>query len=335
MDRFFSLASIQPPMALLPCRSNGCDHKSPTGNGLARHHKKCKHHKMHQAAAQAQRQLIQENNLILFQSRQSTLVSPICRCHMHLFLKAAQRRMDCDKSDAASQAPMPAVTMPPSPPPSPPLAIPEGRPRREHRLPPRYVQDMTPEPPAPIPPAAIGVARRVILHVRDTIRTGANKFGLWREYPHRPSLDPDQFVPATDLRPAQAQTSAAASEPRTWYWPFANMSIYLLMDWMHTGSSMKSVGEVDKLSKEVLSHPEFKLEDISGFSARTQNNVFDASNKPDGEISGDQDPHDAMPGDGWIESTVDIMIPLGEKHHSEKERLEKERCLTVHGLHHR
>ncbi|KZP28578.1 hypothetical protein FIBSPDRAFT_728633 [Athelia psychrophila] len=225
--------------------------------------------------------------------------------------------------------------MPSSPAPPPPLTNPEGRPKRKHRLPPRYVQDLTPEPPAPIPPPAIGVTRRVILIVRDTITTGANKFGLWREYPHRPSLDPDQFVPATDLRPGQTSTSTAVSKPRARYWPFRNMSIYLLMDWMHSGSSMKSVGEVDKLSNEVLSHPDFKLEDIAGFSARTQNKVFDASDKPDAESSGDQDPHDAMPGDGWIESTVDIMIPLGEKHHSEKERCEKERRLTVHGLHHR
>ncbi|KZP14213.1 hypothetical protein FIBSPDRAFT_959803 [Athelia psychrophila] len=292
-------------MALLPCRSRGCDYKTTTGNGLSRHRKQCNHYKLELAAGHAQKALIQQNTLLrILRARESALT-----------------RMDCDEPDAIPQVPLAAVAPPSSPAPPLPLANPEGRPKRKRRLPPRYVQDMTPEAPAPIPPVEISVTRRVILIVRDTIRTGANKFGLWREYPHRPSVDPDQFVPATNLRSAETQTptSTAASEPRARYWPFANMSIYLMMDWMHTGSSMKSVGEVDKLSQSVLSHPEFKLEDISGFSARTQNKIYDASDKPDAEKSGDQDRPDAMLGDGWIESTVDITIPLGLKHHSETE----------------
>ncbi|KZP26571.1 hypothetical protein FIBSPDRAFT_781724, partial [Athelia psychrophila] len=103
------------------------------------------------------------------------------------------------------------------------------------------------------------------------------------------------------------------------------MSVYLLMDWMHSGSSRKSVGEVDRLAK-VLSHPEFTLEDISGFSARKQNNHFDAFDDQGAENSEDQ----SRPGDGWKHSTVEISIPTGEKDPSGNGH-----SFTVHGLHHR
>lgn len=232
--------------------------------------------------------------------------------------------MDCDKPAAAIAIPSSPA---PAPLPLPPLANPGGRPKRIHRLPPRFVQDMTPEPPAPIA-AEPGVIRRVILHVRDTIWTGANKFGLVREYPHRPSVDPDHFVPPADLLQAPTQPSTPASEleaSRPRFWPFKSMAVYLLMDWMHTGSSRKSVGEVDRLAK-VLTHPEFTTEDMSGFSARKQNALFDASDTKDPESSEDQ----SVPGDGWRQSTVEISIPTGEK-----DPTGNGLPFTVHGLHHR
>lgn len=79
-----------------------------------------------------------------------------------------------------------------------------GRPKRSHRIPARY-QDIQPEGPTPasrslpmVPPGSYALPH-VTLHVRDIMRTVPNRFGLFREYPHRPSYDPDSEVSIDDL----------------------------------------------------------------------------------------------------------------------------------------
>src|SRR5207245_3932809 len=70
---------------------------------------------------------------------------------------------------------------------------------RTRRLPARY-RDHLPEPPLPVDPApASTFLPQVILHVFDSIRTSFNKFGIAREYRHRPSYDPEGGVPAQEL----------------------------------------------------------------------------------------------------------------------------------------
>jgi hypothetical protein len=83
------------------------------------------------------------------------------------------------------------------------------------------------------------------------------------------------------------------------------MSIYLLMEWMVTGGNQKSIGEVDRLAKDVLNSKDFRLKDIADFSARTENKRLDSAEQ-----------HDAgnpFSGDGWIERDVSIMVPTGRK----------------------
>ncbi|KAF8426518.1 hypothetical protein L210DRAFT_3306924, partial [Boletus edulis BED1] len=146
--------------------------------------------------------------------------------------------------------------------------------------------------------------RRVILHVRDTIRTALNIFGVLREYPHRPSYDPDAYVepdaltykgrqvPAEPMFPAPVETP-----PLPPPWPFQNMSIYHLMKWRYTGSIMKSQHEVNRLVQEVLLADDFRAEDLSGFSMQTQNSILDAKSTG------------SSPSDGWREVDVNIKIP--------------------------
>lgn len=113
---------------------------------------------------------------------------------------------------------------------------------------------------------------RVILHVSDPLCTGYNRFGLFREYKYRPSYDPDSAVDEDDLAGRQAPQPPLVNEvAKPPAWPFANMSTYLLMDWMFTGSNCKSIGEIDRLAKDVLSSKDFHPEDLSGFSARREN----------------------------------------------------------------
>jgi Plavaka transposase len=200
--------------------------------------------------------------------------------------------------------------------PSPPGLTPSGRPQRQHRLPSRF-RDLIPEGPVPVetlppPPPLI---QRVILHVKDTIRTSVNAFGLFREYPHRPSYDPDSHVLLDDLsdipRPPEADlvfrdknSSTTVTSPP---WPFANMTIYRLMQWMNTGSQMKSAREVNQLSNNVLRHPDFCAGDLKDFDAQRENERFDrletASN-------------DTYQKDGWRKAEIDIAIPSGVKNSS-------------------
>ncbi len=113
--------------------------------------------------------------------------------------------------------PAPMDMDPPSPVSSAPCQIPSpdtspqttstGRPHRKRMAPQRF-RDIRPEPATPIPPIrprAVPendpptIPQRVRLIVRDTVRTAANAFGLWREYPHRPSHEPDAFLQPEDL----------------------------------------------------------------------------------------------------------------------------------------
>jgi hypothetical protein len=215
----------------------------------------------------------------------------------------------------------------PSRSPTPPLTN-AGRPGRHYRLPKRY-EDLPPEPPAPLPPPPPAPAlRRVILHVRDTVRTALNRFGLLREYPRRPSYDPDASLGSEDLAnwdaPPHCEPAIPNSEGLSFLppWPFKTMSIYLFMEWLNSGSNLKSVGEADRLVNGVLRHQEFKASDFDGFSARRENRRFD---QVEADTAGAP-----FGGDGWTTSTVHISVPTGQKDPTGTD------CrFAIPGLHHR
>lgn len=207
---------------------------------------------------------------------------------------------------------------PHSPSPKPPLLTSTGRLLRNYRLPGRYIDHPadSPEGPITLPPVAPGstVLPRVILHVRDSMYTVRNRFGIRRDYLHRPSYDPNSAVSDAHLSTYYAKyqpehnqlpskTSDTTHPPP---WPFQNMSTYLLMEWMNTGSLQKSVGEVDRLATSVLAHPQFTIKDLTEFSARKEAARLDQS---------DENGAAAPPflSDGWQESSVEIEVPLGSK----------------------
>ena len=185
-----------------------------------------------------------------------------------------------------------------------------GRPRRRHQLPARY-RDNLPEP-APIrvtmpteeQSTPLAPLHRIQLIVRDTIRTVANTFGLWREYPHRPSFDPDSFVPSYDLATVgEAQTDIeetsgpGCSVPSTSKNPTAD----LLLDWQNTGSELKSNGEINRLVQDVLRHPDFSVKDLDGFDAACENQRWNERDEKSPEQKGFQ------------ETTVKIDVPSGDR----------------------
>lgn len=220
----------------------------------------------------------------------------------------------------------------PSPPPIPNLTQ-AGRPKRSYRIPARY-QDVQPEGPAPVPrslplvPPGSYALPHITLHIRNIMRTAPNRFGLFREYPHRPSYDPDSAVSIDDLSnypPPPVPSTPPMSNPYLAPpppFPFQNMSTYLLMEWMITGNNQKSGGEVDRLVNDVLLADEFRAEELVGFNARHANKELD-----DSEKIGAGKPYT---GDGWHEVDVDIVIPLGAK-----STMGLGQSFSVPGLHYR
>jgi len=327
------------------CRSQHCGQGFSSECGLSTHRLTCVHYQRHEAAAlerrkelsqaiRAKRQVALERaRNVLKQMQQHPAVSylwPYVITMLTIWpLKAVKRPQDAsviaedvqtnmsEDVQGPSQAlePIePDVAMHPPPPPTVPALTHTGRPQRAYRLPARY-EDIHPEGPAPLPsaasfpPMAPGslALPRVILHVRDFMKTGYNRFGLMREYPHRPSYDPDTFIRHADLtnypqsHPIHLDLPTSHEPP----WPFRNMSIYRLMEWMITGSNQKSVREMDRLAKDVLGAEDFKLKDLAGFSARQENIQLD-----DSERDGIDTPYSC---DGWVESAIEISVPCGLK----------------------
>ena len=173
--------------------------------------------------------------------------------------------------------PLPRLSPSESPPPQ---ITQVGRPKRNYRLPARY-EDVNPEPLPPLneeeeQPTAIIPRLRLI--VRNRLRTATNLFGLLREYLYRPSFDPDSFVPDKDLHEVGGADPVPMPPPS----PapvHRNESVEMIMNWKDSGAPTKSDAEVNRLVKDVLLDPEFKLEDLRGFSVARENQQSDAAEK--------------------------------------------------------
>jgi len=188
-----------------------------------------------------------------------------------------------------------------------------GRPKRNRRLPARYRDEVpysappvivSPPDPEPDPePEPAPRLPRVLLIVRDGLKTVLGSFGLWRNYAHRPSYDPDSVVPDDDLaKPAPDHTldRARPAHPGP-PWPYQNMSVYRFMTWLNTGSKLKSEGEMQRLVDEVLQAEDFNPLDLRGLNVRHENRVLDLSEKTLPLI------------DDFKKASVSIEVPSGDK----------------------
>ena len=210
----------------------------------------------------------------------------------------------------------------PSPPPIAPQLTQSGRPQRQYRLPKRF-RDNLPRPEAPLPaavetePANSGTVtrtgiRRVILIVRDHLVTALNSFGLWRDYPERPTFDPDSSLTLEDLAAPHQKPHLSippltndpfndcATGVRDSYWPFPNPTIHGVMKWLNNGKTVKSEGEVTQFVHDVILSPEFETADLIDFDAHWENKRLDMALSQDtfrGQFN---------------ESTVEILVPSGD-----------------------
>ncbi|KAF5316669.1 hypothetical protein D9619_006659 [Psilocybe cf. subviscida] len=168
--------------------------------------------------------------------------------------------------------PQPISTPPrPSPPSPPPQLTQAGRPKRKERRPARYL-DVNPEPLAPVeedeqPSALLPRLRLIDLH-RSGETNGAS--------------------------PPSMQVPPPAPVHR-------NESVEMLMNWKDTGAITKSDAEVNRLVKDVLLDPSFKLEDLHGFNVARENRESDAADNQSPFL------------DSFQTANIDIEIPSGTK----------------------
>ena len=147
-----------------------------------------------------------------------------------------------------------------------------GRPKWNQQLPARF-RDEVPQSAPPVivsPPEAEPTPRlpRVFLIVRDGLRTVLGSFGLWRNYAHCPSYDPDSIVPNDNLAkpvPDHISDRQKPTHPGP-PWLYGNISVYRFMTWLNTGSKLKSKGEVQRLVDEVLQAEDFNPSDLHGLN---------------------------------------------------------------------
>lgn len=146
--------------------------------------------------------------------------------------------------------------------------------------------------------------QRVLLMLRDSLQTTFNTIGLCRQYPRRPSFEPDKFIPSPLLSQSCPMSTAdtddaqspGISEPP---YPFANMSIYRLITWMNSGSHQKSETEVMHLVRDVIHAEDFDPRDLDGFSVRRSLRALD-NDKGRGPV--------VFP-DDWLETDITLEIP--------------------------
>lgn len=195
-----------------------------------------------------------------------------------------------------------------------------GRPSRSMRLPKRF-RDAAPD--EMVDAAILSLPKRVFLIVRDTIRSSANRFGIWRLYPDRPSFDPDAFLSAEDVSNRHTSDvnlvsiSPTPSRPPA-PWPFSSMTVYNLINWAFTGSSRKSSGELNKLVK-IIASDDFTPNDLKGVDIASEIRCFDEA---------EQKLQQQQYQDGFSTATVHIDVPSGQAGVPPK-------SVAVEGLHYR
>jgi hypothetical protein len=164
------------------------------------------------------------------------------------------------------------------------------------------------------------------------MRTTANAFGLLCKYHHRPSYNPDEYVTPEDLAnfctgdnsgTSTLEENLPNSHPPP-PWPFKNMTKFLLMNWVNSGSAQKTEAEITWLGREVLSSPDFKVEELQSFDTHCENQHID-------QVIAAMESKMPFSSDGWQEVKVDIQISVA----SRTKPLPPNQMFLVSGLYYR
>ncbi|KAJ7695932.1 hypothetical protein B0H17DRAFT_899062, partial [Mycena rosella] len=154
-----------------------------------------------------------------------------------------------------------------------------------------------------------------------------NSFGIYREYPCLPSHDPDKnlsladqsTIPAapvaslagtsaTDARLSPLSQSSPSSKASFDVGRFRNTTIFGFMNWMWSGSIMKSIADCTKLL-DFLKSDDFVKEDLIGFDLKAETARWDKELA--GNVLGNALGTASGIKDGWKEVSVDIQVSDG------------------------
>ncbi|PSS06869.1 hypothetical protein PHLCEN_2v3527 [Hermanssonia centrifuga] len=221
-------------------------------------------------------------------------------------------------------------------------AIPSGRHPRVRRAPkrvrdflpssltslrglPSYFQPPPPPPSQPTPSSDPSILTQTVTVSESIaepslvyIKGKPNAFGLYRSYLEPPIHDPEASLSLDNV--CDSPTLAIAKSPRPPWWsvfgnsvskirdshftPFLNATTFRLMSWFYSGSSMKSLGELDRLVQEVIMQEDFNRDDLHGFSATREGQRVDEWIDESSATS-----KDFCIDDGWHEASVKIPVP--------------------------
>jgi len=149
----------------------------------------------------------------------------------------------------------------------------------------------------------ISQCRSVSLIIHNQFQTPANNFGLWKDYLYHPSYNPDAIVSVEDLYhphilailPQRVQADLEGASLYT------NKTVELLLNWQHSGSSVKSNDELTHLVKDVLLHPKFELDELLKFNVTHENQKADTAEEKSQFLQ------------GFHNANIMIQVPSGSK----------------------
>ncbi|KAG2737021.1 hypothetical protein P692DRAFT_20762691, partial [Suillus brevipes Sb2] len=158
-----------------------------------------------------------------------------------------------------------------------------------------------------------------------------DRFGLYRQYTHSlPSFNPDSLTSVAHLSDSATFIQSPDSLAQPWwsgfgnsvqsahtnyFAPFLNATTFRLMRWFYSGSTTKSLAELDRLVNEVILAEDFDRAHLQEFRALKENHRLDSYQGFNADIRSS-----LSNSDGWKETSVKIRIPAdGVQHVSEDE----------------
>jgi hypothetical protein len=183
------------------------------------------------------------------------------------------------------------------------------------------VLEMLPEPPIPVEELSAVPAQHSPSEepapgfVWQAVKSVINTFGLYREFPSSPSYCPDDMICLEDLTyPTMQQNTdnpPSHLSARPFWAPFTNLSSFLLVNWLWSGSQLKSIGEIGRLV-HALRTPGFSVADLEHFDAARETALLDS---PLSSPSSSDPDHSPFTTDyGWKSVDITIEVPDGRQH---------------------
>ncbi|KAK0460295.1 hypothetical protein IW261DRAFT_1312114, partial [Armillaria novae-zelandiae] len=123
-----------------------------------------------------------------------------------------------------------------------------------------------------------------------------------------PSMKPDPTsVYGQNIGSTNFTDPSSDSNSPLWFSPFLNASVCRLMRWFYS-STMKMLGDLNRLVHEVILMPNFHKSDLSQFDAAREAECLD---EPDLNTSDNASPFQH---DGWTEDLVTLPLPPPNAH---------------------